>query len=236
MAEKYAPSYRQGSLYRPVQREQEAVPENDYRALSGLAVVSAILGVLSLLTFLHWALVVVPVVGMLVGWMAIKRIDRTPEELTGRNVALAGLSMSLIFWTAGYSWLVYQTFYSTPSGYVDVDFAELQPNPNDPEQFFPEAADMLDNRKVLIRGFMLPTRQTRDIREFTIAREAGDSCGYCVPKPKPTELIHVKMVGNSRADFTQRLVTVGGAFKLQRDPAKLRSGSVIYEVEADFFQ
>lgn len=235
MAEKYAPSYRQGSLFRPVKREQDGVPETSYRALCPLAALSAVLGLLSILTFVGWTIALVPVAGLATGWLALRRIERTPEELTGSPLAVSGIALSLVFWGAGYSWLVYDGFYRLPPGYQRIDYPQLQPNPNDPEQIVSDEAKMLADRMVLIRGFMYPGRQTAGIREFVLVNDPGN-CQYCNPQPKPTELIRVKMIGGLQVNFTTRPIEVGGKLIVHPDPTQMTAGAMLYEIEADYLR
>ena len=51
-------------------------PAVQYRALCPPAVASVVLGALSILTALHWALAAVPLVGIGLGWRAVRRIRR----------------------------------------------------------------------------------------------------------------------------------------------------------------
>ena len=83
-----------------------------YRAVSGAAVASVILGLLSSLALVDPLLWVVPVVGVAVGALALWRIARRQPALIGRRAALAGLLLSMLLGAAavsdwyGYRWLV----------------------------------------------------------------------------------------------------------------------------------
>jgi hypothetical protein len=68
-----------------------------YRAIHPLAVVSPILGALSLLSFIHLAFVVAGVAAILTGARASRTIRRMPEVLTGRGPAQAGIALGLVF-------------------------------------------------------------------------------------------------------------------------------------------
>lgn len=86
--------------------------EIPYQALSGLAVVALLVGLLSWIAFLSPALVVVPLAGFLLSAVALTRIARQSPALIGRKVALAGLVLSLLFGIAApaerstYRWLL----------------------------------------------------------------------------------------------------------------------------------
>jgi hypothetical protein len=235
MNTKYSPSYRQGNLFRPVKREQGEGPETNYRALSGLAVVSVILGGLSVLTFAGWMLSILQAAGIAIGLIALRRIDRNSEEMTGKNVALAGILLSVIFFAGGAAWMLIPR---TPAGYQWVDFKELQPNPDDPMQIVSEKAEneLADrtNPKILITGYMTPTRQKAGLREFVIVNDPG-SCSFCNPNPKPTEMIFVKLGEGLRMEYRTNAVDVGGVLKINKAPSPATGGTV-YMIEADFIR
>jgi hypothetical protein len=229
---KYIPPYRQGNLFRPRKKSGEAAPETRYRALSGLAIVSVGLGALSALTFLGWSLAVVPLTGMAVGWIALRRIQRNPEELTGKAWAYAGMALSLVLWVSGYTWQYYLFSHFVPPGYEAIDYARLQPDPNDREQRVSRDAEMWDKRKVFVRGYMSPGKQKSAIREFVLLDDPG-ACSFCGPTPKPTQLIRVKLTGGMKLDYTSRAIGVGGEFTIHTDPKEEGMGGLVYQIEAD---
>ena len=73
-----------------------------YRAISPMAVASLILGLLSALNFASWSLawLSVAVMAILTGMIALRRIGRMPDTLTGRSFAQAGVAMGLVFGVA----------------------------------------------------------------------------------------------------------------------------------------
>jgi hypothetical protein len=142
------PSERVAILSDDSVQMQETV-ETSYRALNGLAVASVVFGGLSAVTMIDWSLAVVPVIGIVLGWVAIQRIRRNPESV-GLNWARAGIALSIAMWIGGYARLTYGYFHQTPPGYQLVSFRALQTDPNRPDQRVSEEAEMLDKRKVFI--------------------------------------------------------------------------------------
>jgi len=69
----------------------------DYVAVNIVAVVTALLGVASILAKLNNALLVIPIVGILCGVIAIMQIGRSNGTQTGRGLAIVGLLLSLGF-------------------------------------------------------------------------------------------------------------------------------------------
>lgn len=68
-----------------------------YRAISPHAVLSLILGVLSLLCFTHRFFLTFAAAAILLGLYADRRIRRLSDVLTGRGLAQAGIALGLIF-------------------------------------------------------------------------------------------------------------------------------------------
>ena len=71
------------------------------------AVVGVALGALSILTALHWALALVPVAGIVLGWRAQRQIRAAPDEWTGLGLAKLGMGLSVGLWVLGYGWLLF---------------------------------------------------------------------------------------------------------------------------------
>jgi hypothetical protein len=67
-----------------------------YRAISPLAVGSLVLGVAGLLAFADLVWLVAPVLAIVAGALALGRIRKQPEVLTGRGFAQAGIALGLI--------------------------------------------------------------------------------------------------------------------------------------------
>ncbi len=80
-----------------------------YRPLAVQAVLSLLLGLLAPLAMLSSMFWLVPAIGLFFGNWALRRIKRDPAALTGRKLAWAGLSLSLVFIVAAPTdWLVYR--------------------------------------------------------------------------------------------------------------------------------
>src|SRR5690606_17644014 len=67
-----------------------------YTSLSSLAVGAFLLGLGSLVALLTPLLVVIPFAGVIVSLFALVRISRSAGALSGRNLAMAGLALSVI--------------------------------------------------------------------------------------------------------------------------------------------
>jgi hypothetical protein len=70
-----------------------------YREISGLAVVGAIAGALSILALDQVGFLFVPLIALVVNWRALRAIRE--HSLAGRGAALTGLALALIFGLSG---------------------------------------------------------------------------------------------------------------------------------------
>jgi len=213
---------------------QETV-ETSYRSLSGIAVASVVFGVLSAVTFVDWSLALVPGIGIALGWIALRRIRRNPEESVGRKWALAGIILCVVFWIGGYVRLTYAYFHQVPPGYELLPFEDLQPPRDRPDLRFTEDAEMLDKRKVFVWGWMAPGRQRTGIREFLLIDDPG-VCTFGAPQLRPTEIIRVKLADHLSIEYTTHRIGVGGEFTLHPDPNDQAMGGLVYQIEADCFR
>ena len=75
--------------------ELDRATDPEYAAVSVTAVLGVVLGALSVVAFLVWPLVAVPVLATAVSLAARRRIRRSHGVLTGRRLALAGLVLGL---------------------------------------------------------------------------------------------------------------------------------------------
>jgi hypothetical protein len=225
-----------GRLLRLLARSERA--EGGYQALSGLAVWCLILGVASGLTFLGWALAIIPVAAITLGWFALGRIRRNPQEMSGTAIAWTGMGLAVGLWALGSAWLIYQARHWVPPGYKEITYSLLQPAGDDIEQKVPQEAVNLDRQKVFISGFMVPGKRQTGLKEFTLSEDQGD-CAYCKPIPRTTQLIKIKMKQPQTATYTTRAIGVGGEMTVvedPKDPKRVELGGLVYQIEADYLQ
>lgn len=203
-----------------------------YKALSAAAVATLVIGILSLLAFLHPWFVAIPVAGLLVGWYARKTIRANPAEITGDPVAKAGILLCLLFGIAGPSYQGYIYATEVPDWAMRISYAELQPDDQSPGQVLPPSAMELNGKKVFIKGYMYPGKALDGIKQFVLCRDQGDCCFG--GKPKITDRIEVTLADPLRISHTSRLVRVAGTFRVEPTQTADGLGAVLYHLDGEY--
>jgi hypothetical protein len=207
-----------------------------YRALSTASVAGLILGLLSPLAILDWLFLVVPICGALVSLLAIIKIRRHRDELSGEPLARVGLILSLLFGVVGPGWLGYVYATEVPEGYARIGYAQLQPDETQPGQIVPPAALELEGKRVFIKGYVYPGQRKDGIREFLLVRDQGDCCFG--GNPKITERILVKLESPLELTYQPRLHKLGGTFHVEPHDKAIdgAAGGVLYHLKADYLK
>ena len=184
-----------------------------YRAVSAMAVVSLALGFASAITFFDWWFAFVPATGIALGWLALQRIARRPDELAGRTIARAGILVCVVMWAVTYTTLAMTHFAGIPAGYELITYEMLQPDADNPREVIPPGLFEYQNKRVFIEGFISPGRQQTRIKRFILCPRIGH-CTFCNPEPTPTERILVVLEGDLSTDYTVHPIHVGGTLRI----------------------
>ena len=207
------------------------IAEEDYRALSVAAVTSVALGFLSACALLTIYLAIIPLAGILVGVYAMLQIKSRPKELTGRGIAMAGITLSFLLLILSGSVAAYIYATEVPQGHTRIFYSQLQPEEGKVDQKVPPLAETLDGEKVFIKGYVFPGKQRQGIKTFLLVRDKGDCCFG--GNPKLTDRIEVTLADPERLTFDPYLHKVAGTFRLVKDPgvAVDASGKVYYYLD-----
>jgi len=225
------------------QDHDEVLPDEntDYKSLTAESVGSLILGFLSALTFVSMLFVVFPIMGIVLGITAIRKILRATQELEGLGVASAGVALSVFMALAGMAYQIYMTQYEVPAGYVEINFDDLTADsktgriPDSILRLAPHR-DQHGNEHygtpVFIEGYMFPTRKTTELRSFMLVPSIEQ--GPFGPLTRnPTQMIEVTLSGDLRVSYRSSPVKVGGILVVNLNPAP---GATPYSLKADVFR
>ncbi|GHT22753.1 hypothetical protein FACS189419_05750 [Planctomycetales bacterium] len=222
------------------QDHDEILPEEntDYRSLTAESVGSLILGILSLLTFISGIFVVFPLLGIILGTIAVKKILRASQELGGLGFASAGVALSVVFAGAGLTYQYYVSSFEVPPGYISLTFADLASDPATgqiPENIIAlvphidAEGNEVAGTPVFIEGYMFPTRQRSEITDFILVPSIEQN-KFGSATRNPTEMIEVSLRNDITAEYKTNLVRVGGLLLVKPKP---KPGEIPYQLEAD---
>lgn len=206
-----------------------------YRSLSRSAVLSVVLGVVSLLAFFAPPLLALAIVGLVLGLTALSAIKRFPMEYSGRGLALTGTALCGVILVTGGAWhtYVYQT--EVRDGYERISFATLQPEPGRPE-LVPDEAVNLNGKQVFIKGYMHPgVASSGKVDHFILVPDMGTCCFG--GQPKATDMIEVVIPDDAyRVSYAPRRIKLHGTFGVSPPRNSLGLKDVLYHLQADIVE
>ena len=224
------------------QDHDEVLPaeDTDYRSLTTESVGSLILGFLSALTFFSLLFAIFPIIGIVLGITAIRKILRATQELGGLGIASAGVGLSATLAIASTVYHVYRAQYEVPPGYSEITFSDLTADPKTgriPEHLLsltPHLDEQGNERyiPVFIEGYMYPTRQMTEIKNFMLVPSVEQSPFGSLIRP-PTQMVEITLSGDICASYRTSPVKVGGKLIVNPNP---QPGDPPYSLRADVFR
>ena len=200
-----------------------------YRAVSLWAVLSVAFAVATLAMFFHWAMIIIPLLAIYCGYEALRQIQRTPEEYTGRRLAKTGMWLGGVLGGLFLGWWVFVRS-EVPPGYQQIDYSILEPDPNMKDRV-PSAALELNGKNVYIRGYIIPPGRGRmsGLTKFSICRNS-DMCKFGMNLARPEDQIHIELTGDREINYTSYQIGVGGKLLVPDD----RYPQPYYLIQADY--
>ena len=187
----------------------EAETAADYRTISAGAVVGLALGGLSVLMLLAAAssleasiiLSPLPLAGVLVSLVAMRKIGRSPMEYAGKGMAIAGLLISsfFLFGGLGYASYVYAT--EVPKDHKRLSFDQMKPDEKEMRhsEFIPADIRQLDGKKIFIKGYIRDNGVRLNMDQFLLVRDNKTCCFGDINKVKYYDQIYVNLTKPKRS-------------------------------------
>ena len=222
--------------------------EFDYRPLSMAAIASLVFGLVSSLTIVAartspsqcLLMCPIPLLGIFLGVIALSKIRQMPNQLSGKGLAVAGLSLSLVGLIAGvgYASFVYAT--EVPDGYHRTSFEELRPDEVERRgnNLIPRDIQKLDGKKVFIKGYMRAdsTPRRHNVDKFLLVRDNEQCCFGDLSSVQFFDQILVETVDNLTTDYSTGIFRAGGTLRIHPENLGLGVGHPVYELEADHLE
>jgi hypothetical protein len=220
----------------------------EYRAFSTSAIASVIFGAMSQLTILagrdslEYALLLcpIPILGLVLGFYGLSRIRAMPDQLVGKNAAIAGIVLSLIGLVAGLSVASYVHATEVPAGATRTSFQEFRPDESDERAgiAIPKDVQALNGKRVFIKGYFRQDSSpiSRNVKSFLLVRDNNQCCFGDMSSVKYYDQVKVDLADKLTTDYSTRLFRVAGTLRIV--PQFLMPGSQrpVYYLEADYVQ
>jgi len=230
----------------------DTADEFQYRPLSTAALASVVFGVVSTLTFLAGnnslqaclMLCPIPVLGLICGLVALKKIRELPDQVSGFLPAIAGTVMSALGLFGGLSYAGYVHATEVPPGYERLSFHDLRPDDIEKKgnEAVPRDVVALHTQNIFIKGYMRPSTHVsqsgtpvrHNVSRFLLVRDSNECCFGDISTVKYYDKIEVHLKQGLLTDYSSGLFRVGGELKI------VAAGQVgaepVYLLEADYVQ
>jgi hypothetical protein len=221
----------------PLNSPEFARDEFQYRPMPPLVPVSLAFVCLSMLAGLSDLLLIVPLLGILIAFIAYYQISRSSGELGGGSLALTSLVLMLLMFI-GFSALHLHSYATeVPEGFARVNF-----NSDISQKGFDISGESLgihtdvaklSDKAIYLKGYMYPYRETQGLTTFVLCKDSGECCFG--GQPKPTDMILIHMKDGKTVDYHDKmLIGVAGTFRIEPtfDESGLRP---IYQLDCQYF-
>lgn len=204
-----------------------------YRALCRTAVASIILGLLGLSALTAVPLMVLPGMGLALGFWALRTIRRYPIEFSGRGAAIVGIVGNALLLLSATSLHTYIYFTEVPEGATRISFRELQPSRHHPELPVSPRALELDGERIFVKGYVYPDGQQQNIRRFIMVPDLGTCCFG--GQPELTHMMEVTLRDPHRTHYSTRKRSLAGILRVDSELKPVSGlGGVYFQLDADY--
>jgi hypothetical protein len=228
----------------PVSRISDLSEEIAYRPIHAGAIASLVLGLLSTMVFVAGRdsvqgclmLCPIPLLGLVVGLRAWRRIKVEPDHWSGAVLARSGSLLSAACLVGGLSFAGYVYSTEVPDGYVRVSFLDLRPDEVEKkgDEAIPADVAALDGKKVFIKGYIRPdsTPYRQNISKFLLVRDNQQCCFGDISSVNFYDQMAVALAAKKTVDYSSGVLRMGGVLRI--NPRNLNRGKPVFSLEADY--
>ncbi len=220
----------------PAVQEPRQREEFTYKPVPPLAPVTMVIATCAVSSLVSIFGIALALAGVVTGFLCMTQILRSRGELGGKILTLIGLTLSVSLLVGGSSLHAYIYATEVPEGFRRISFlhdvSEKAPILEaGVVKVHPDVNEM-NGKKVFIKGFVYPTRQTKGLTEFVLVKDSEKCCFG--GQPSQTDMILVRMEPGKTIDYMEGLVSVAGEFKAG---VPQRSGVLapIYELKGAYY-
>lgn len=208
-----------------------------YRPMPAMVPVSMAFTVLSCLALMSDILLVVPLIGIVIAFVAYFQVSRSQGNLSGGGLAIGSLVVMLLMFLGFGTMHVHAYTTEVPVGFErknftsDISLKGLQ-TVGGQIGVHPDVA-ALANKPIYLKGYMYPFRETHGLKSFVLCKDMGECCFG--GQPKPTDMILINMVDGKTVNYQEkRLVGVAGTLRVE--PKLDETGlTPVYQLDCKYF-
>lgn len=204
-----------------------------YRALSTSAVASIVFGIVGFIFgIFFWPALSMTAVGAAIGIFALGKIQRYPNEFTGKGVAIAGILLNVLVLVACASMHTYIYVTEVPDGYARVQFYELQKDGSGPDGPTTKAEE-IDGDSVFLKGYIHPSSGSGRLKQFILVPDLGTCCFG--GQPDSSDMVEVTLQRGQTTKAGMRKKKLAGTFQINQRPKDLSDfdNSIFYRMRVD---
>jgi len=210
-----------------------------YRPIPPLIPIGMAFVVISAAGSISEYLLIVPVIGIILSITGWRQIRQSQGTLSGGWLAILSLIIQAGMLVGFSAMHAYSYATEVRPGYQRVNFsAGISKKGFTKENMrlgiHPDVEKLI-GQKVMIKGYMYPTKQLVGLKSFVLCRDNGDCCFG--GQPKTTDMILVNMSGEKTVRFYDNsvLISVSGTFKAE--PTVDETGlKPVYQLDCVFFE
>lgn len=212
------------------------VGEDSYQSVCKPALLSFLVAFFSLGALLFNSLIVLPIIGLILFFFALRSFRRYPREMVGRKLMWIGGAANFILLVSSVGWHTYCYNTEVPPNYERILYSFLKPEKGSKTPWSLRAED-LDGKRVFIKGYVRPGLKKKGLKDFILVGDWGECCFG--GNPKINEIITVSFTNDLRIDYSLWQRHIGGVFRLHKDYKRTSEKDVpraIYSIEADYLK
>lgn len=200
------------------QRHEFEGDDFSYRPMPATVPISMAFTVLSGLALMSDLLLIVPLIGIVIAFVAYFQVSRSRGNLSGGGLAIGSLVVMLAMFLGFGTMHVHAYTTEVPEGFTRINFTSdislkgLQTVGNQ-IGVHPDVAKLAD-KPIYLKGYMYPFRETHGLKSFVLCKDMGECCFG--GQPKPTDMILINMVDGKSVNYQdKRLVGVAGTLRVE---------------------
>ncbi len=215
----------------------ESYNEFNYKPVPVLAVVGLVLAFISFMGVFVWLVMPLCLIALGISTASLVSIRRSHGAYGGTLVAIAGMFLSVLFFSGGLVQQIYTFQTEVPEGYERLSFlkdiSEKGFVEKDGATMVHPDIQALDGKQVFVKGFIYQTGKTEGLTSFLMVKDNQDCCFG--GKPALEDRLGVIMKEGKSINYHAGKVAISGTFRLNPDYHPENNLAPVFIIEGEIF-